>query len=293
MDKKIEITKPEGLATPLSFFSDDEHFVYVFKKTQKLVSALYLITGFFKEDEPVRSKLRELGTNLLSESVLIKDGSSAQRDRAVQTVHALVLEITALLEVARQAGMMTEMNYNIVNKEFALLLESISHPESAFEGGLSTLKPAFFGVEKKSVESRPVTPAAQNDVHEETKDKTVEVPESRYLPPVEEVRQSVQYEKSASPEAQPNRQIYTPDVRPEPKMLKDFGAVAVKKNSRQSVIINLLKRKKEIMIKDVSPLIHGCSEKTIQRELLAMVQSGILKKEGEKRWSRYSLAVSE
>ena len=44
------------------------------------------------------------------------------------------------------------------------------------------------------------------------------------------------------------------------------------------------------MIKDVSPLIKGCSEKTIQRELLSMVKSGILKKEGEKRWSKYSLA---
>ena len=76
----------------------------------------------------------------------------------------------------------------------------------------------------------------------------------------------------------------------EPKTLKEFGAVAVKKNSRQSIIISLLRRKKEIMIKDVSPLIHGCSEKTIQRELLSMVDKGILKKIGEKRWSRYSLA---
>ena len=66
--------------------------------------------------------------------------------------------------------------------------------------------------------------------------------------------------------------------------------MAVKKNSRQSTIINLLKRKKEIMIKDVSPLIDGCSEKTIQRELMSMVHSGTLKKVGEKRWSRYSLA---
>ena len=73
-------------------------------------------------------------------------------------------------------------------------------------------------------------------------------------------------------------------------VLKEFGAISVKKNSRQSIIINILKRKKEIMIKDVSPLINGCSEKTIQRELSSMVDLGILKKIGEKRWSRYSLA---
>lgn len=72
-------------------------------------------------------------------------------------------------------------------------------------------------------------------------------------------------------------------------VLREFGVVSVKKNSRQSIIIAVLKRKKEIMIKDVSPLINGCSEKTIQRELLAMVQAGVLKKAGNKRWSRYSL----
>ena len=77
---------------------------------------------------------------------------------------------------------------------------------------------------------------------------------------------------------------------PEEKSLKEFGAISVKKNSRQSIIIGLLKRKKEIMIKDVSPLINGCSEKTIQRELSAMVHTGVLKRIGEKRWSRYSLA---
>lgn len=73
-------------------------------------------------------------------------------------------------------------------------------------------------------------------------------------------------------------------------ILKEFGAVSVKKNRRQSIIISILRRKKEVMIKDITPLISGCSEKTIQRELARMVESGLLKREGEKRWSRYSLA---
>ena len=44
---------------------------------------------------------------------------------------------------------------------------------------------------------------------------------------------------------------------PEEKSLKGFGAVSVKKNSRQNIIISILKRKREVMIKDVSPLIEG------------------------------------
>jgi predicted HTH transcriptional regulator len=72
--------------------------------------------------------------------------------------------------------------------------------------------------------------------------------------------------------------------------LRDFSVVAVKKNKRQSIIISLLKRKKEVMIKDITETITDCSEKTIQRELAALVDEGILKKEGERRWTRYMLA---
>ena len=44
------------------------------------------------------------------------------------------------------------------------------------------------------------------------------------------------------------------------------------------------------MIKDLTPVIKGCSEKTIQRELATLVDKGIVNKEGERRWSVYSMA---
>ncbi len=45
-------------------------------------------------------------------------------------------------------------------------------------------------------------------------------------------------------------------------------------------------------IKAISKLFPGVSEKTVQRELLTLVSRGILQKEGERRWSRYSLKTS-
>lgn len=63
------------------------------------------------------------------------------------------------------------------------------------------------------------------------------------------------------------------------------------KNDRQVAIINTIKEKGELSIKDLTDVIQGCSEKTIQRELISLVTDGILYKTGERRWSRYSLAV--
>jgi hypothetical protein len=62
-----------------------------------------------------------------------------------------------------------------------------------------------------------------------------------------------------------------------------------KKDTRQARIISLLKAKSNLTIKDFSIVIIDCSEKTIQRELTELVSKGIVKKEGERRWSTYSL----
>ena len=75
----------------------------------------------------------------------------------------------------------------------------------------------------------------------------------------------------------------------EPMTIKD-KIPSVKKNTRQEAILSIVKSKKEVGITDISSVVKGHSTKTIQRELLYMVVSGVLKKSGEKRWSRYSIA---
>lgn len=194
-------------------------------KIQRLASAIYLITGFFSDLEPLKWRLRGLSTDLVSESI---------RDK-----NAIVREISSVISLAKNAGLVSEPNHEIISQELSKISNDLERPMKI--------------------------PVIQESV-----------PRERALPQPQEVERI----KDNLPE-------FRTQDRPD---LKDFGAVSVKKNSRQSVIIGLLKRKKEIMIKDVSPLIDGVSEKTIQRELLAMVQAGILTKKGEKRWSRYSLA---
>ncbi|MFA5023047.1 MAG: hypothetical protein WC385_03615 [Candidatus Paceibacterota bacterium] len=64
----------------------------------------------------------------------------------------------------------------------------------------------------------------------------------------------------------------------------------VAKDSRRGVILDFLKGKDWISIKDITEAVEGCSAKTIQRELADLVQKGVLKKKGDRRWSRYLLA---
>lgn len=206
------------------------------KKTEKLISALYLLTSFFGDLEPMKWRLRELGSRLIS----------------VRENRSLVQEIMSLLTVSKNAGLLSDMNYEIVHREFGNLLP----------------KTESLGEMLKKI-----------DTHEEVLSQTStqsnfeEKPVMSYLPSVRELPV-----------------IKDKIVREHISHVQKDGAVAMKKNGRQTAILDLLKKKHEIMIKDISPVIDGVSEKTIQRELLYLVKEGVLKKEGEKRWSKYSLA---
>jgi DeoR/GlpR family transcriptional regulator of sugar metabolism len=59
---------------------------------------------------------------------------------------------------------------------------------------------------------------------------------------------------------------------------------------RRDAVLSVIQNKGSVSIKDISTLIRGVSEKTIQRELGALIESGVVVKRGERRWSTYSLA---
>ena len=55
------------------------------------------------------------------------------------------------------------------------------------------------------------------------------------------------------------------------------------------IIKELLKKQQFVTVKDVVKTIKDCGEKTLQRELIAMVKDNVLRREGDRRWSRYFL----
>lgn len=58
-------------------------------------------------------------------------------------------------------------------------------------------------------------------------------------------------------------------------------------NDRAERILAFLRQAKSASIKEIATTIKGVSEKTIQRELTALIQAGLVKRVGERRWSQY------
>ena len=59
-------------------------------------------------------------------------------------------------------------------------------------------------------------------------------------------------------------------------------------NKRTSLILEFVRKHKNVSIKDIARVIKGFSEKTIQRELALLIQQGLVLKRGDRRWSVYS-----
>lgn len=62
---------------------------------------------------------------------------------------------------------------------------------------------------------------------------------------------------------------------------------AVKGHQRTGLILDFVQKNKGVSIKEIAMVIRDCSEKTIQRELNTMIERGLVKRQGERRWSTY------
>jgi hypothetical protein len=307
-DKKtIEVTQPVSLRSSdlprLTVFGGNEHFAFIYKKTEKLVSAIYMITNFIKDNEPLKWRIREEALDLMSLNLSLNTVSLSERTSKLKEYQAHSIEIVSLSTIAFHAGLVSEMNHTVLKREFENLLDIIESDQNKKNREETvTLASDFFHtdipVQKVLSDISPRQSVAMRTEIPTTAPVTsrVEIAPVSIMKPVVEIQKQ---ESVSTPVfyAQAERTHVASIVRDTTKLpinntdqgKRSYGAVEEKKSGRQDIITNLLKKRQGLNIKDFSHVISGCSEKTIQRELLEMVARGTLRKEGDRRWSKYFL----
>lgn len=242
--------KEQGLSAGI-VFGHNHHFAFIYKKTEKLVTAVYMITNFIKDNEPLKWRIRENALSLMEINIDCNSVSLTERRDLLKEFQSVALEIVSFSSIAYHAGIISEMNFHILSREFNNLISLIGKGENRQANEQTVmLDPGFF------------------DTEEPPAFKTATVSTEPHISKGQVSRTS----------SNPVMESLSPRVSTAPK------------DNRKTSIIKLLSKKNGLNIKDFSESIKGCSAKTIQRELLAMVASGVLKKEGDRRWSTYSLA---
>ncbi len=88
------------------------------------------------------------------------------------------------------------------------------------------------------------------------------------------------------PESQPQNRA----IRPPQKRQEIGSAPTGGESNRRATILHFVLENKAVSIKEICAVVPDCSEKTVQRELNALIGEGLIKREGERRWSVYKPA---
>jgi hypothetical protein len=294
-----------------------DYGVLIAKKSEKLVTALYLVTDLMTDNEPIKHGLRKNAVALLSSM-----NSLAQldvKDRVIELKMSLksVTEITSLLHVAVTTGIVSKMNGELLMEGFRSLQLVLEKKQPIFSKEMLHVEDeeqleseGSFQSAVNSTSYDVLTPLSIARLHESVQDlrrSQESLRQSHLLSKIENKGQistsSIKDTKEVIkdiPQETPQesvqdmgvRQLSTHAVlmehavRRTPTLASSFQ---MKKLSRRDQILALFVRGVDVSIKDIAARIKGCSEKTIQRELNALLYDNMIERIGEKRWSRYVL----
>jgi hypothetical protein len=254
----------------LAIFQNDSDFYIVLKKAERIAMATYMISNFFTSEEPLKWSLRRIVSDIIKDTISLSSASLSVKDSLIRNLVSKIIELISLYEVAYKAGFISEMNFTIIRGELERMMELLDRREGA-QVSTKTISfdEAFFRVEKPPQDVLQSNSNMDTHLREDDK-KNVHSNNTSYFP--------------AS--FHPGKNTAKPTM----SFIKDNSILKDIKDKRQKIIIALVKKHRTLTIKGFTGVIKDCSEKTIQRELLALVARGVLKKEGERRWSTYSLA---
>lgn len=250
-------------------FIKDNDLSFIFRKIERIVAAIYLVTNFFSVKEPMKWDMRQSASNLLKDLMSFTKSSFSERENGFVILQNRLLELSTLVDVAYYSGFITEGNYRILSEELNVLSQKVlDYLNNQISSHKSLFDQETFRVNEFKTEfSEKENASRVSDIKYPSEGASFKGHNIKD-------KHSYMSFRNKTSENKPNIKTKT----------KSLG-----QSKRRETIIEEIKNKGEVSVKDIALVISDCSEKTLQRELLALVEEGVLNKTGERRWSRYSL----
>lgn len=242
-------------------FEKDIRRVYLYKKAERLAKAIHLIGPAFTDSVPLKDRLDRIAVGLVDAAVLPPMASRTALSREL-------LALSSILSIARTGGMLSSMNADLIVREAHLLLSEVvsyEEPRLALDEvpSLATLAKASAANESR---------------------------ESSRLRSIARVTYDSSFDTAEAVEDKGHSQGQIKDTQIPGDVGKEKGVQKGGNNERRESILAVLRSKGPSYIKDISMIVRDVSEKTIQRELSALVSEGIVARKGDRRWTTYEVA---
>ena len=291
-NKTDHLPKDNRLYETFSLMLKDSRGIYLYRKSEKISKAFFLLTQHLDESQSIKVSLRNASLALLQKSQAFLVSARLTETLAEEVVLDL-MSLVSLSDIALSAKLISEANCKIINDQIQIFVSEVYEHLADILRDNSLIPSTLFDVtyldipadsrlpEKDIFAKQPYRNEAQSQLHLKSHGKSLSPSLSS---------------SSAAPTPRPQSQHFShasagvPSRQPEAAGKPAFKEIDDQKNQRQQTIVETIRQKGELSIKDLTDVIKGCSEKTIQRELVSLVATGVLLKTGERRWSRYSVS---
>ena len=229
-------------------------FTNIYKRSYRLSAAVFLISNVINQNDELKTKIKNLSLNLVSASVSLKDTNLPDSNKTIGDIEKISLELMSMLDIASVAGLVSTMNASILKEEFQSFISELANFSHKSEINKNVSVRSIFNDPQMAIsggEASLLSPVVLNEKYG-----------------------NVNHQKETIASS----------------VVKNGSTNKKRKDTRKNAILEFIKGHDNTSIKDIVPNITGCSEKTIQRELIALIKEGKIKKDGERRWSRYSVA---
>ena len=237
-------------------------------RIEKLTTAVYMVTDCLEDDEPIKNRLRLIGVNLVTLGLTSKSENKTISHNSCVEIGILTEEARSLISIAGLVGLIGEMNSSILKIELERIAKMASNVISDHSINTSItqktgviLSEDFFDTQSNINKANDFYKGQMSYKGQENNMSFINKSQSNLL-----INSSV----------------------PTETRIKKFSVA--EKINRTNSILKFIKDKGEVSIKDITIVISDCSEKTVQRELGVLVEQRVIKRSGEKRWSKYQIA---
>jgi hypothetical protein len=274
----LKDTQHSQEAKVLDFFTDSDIKRRLFelsKKTEKVVSVLFMISDLLEDHPSLRLSIQEHGVELLS--VLYKTYEESRSQCVFMLEKSLVsIEcITSFIEMALFLKLVSDMNASILKRELEKLALSLNSLRKEVKTSDKNVRKMFGVTDSIKEDYFNISPEYQN--LQSTQDVISQ--RQRTTKTTQNVaNRAVNDTNTASVSFNKNSQ-HKPTTLKERKELKE---------DRSLKILSIIQNDMEITCRDIISKFPGYSEKTIQRDLNNLVSHGKLKRHGNKRWTTYT-----
>jgi hypothetical protein len=225
-------------------------FIYASKKAEKIVGALHRVSEFVDKGDPLQGQMRAQGLVLLETVYTLP---LCRGPQAVQEVQRNIKQVVSLIEVAHSAQYISIMNRTVFVSELKAFGDYLDEKANRFaEEGDNIFTVDSFAVSEEDI------PATRRLTTSRTFSKGHKRGVARG------------YKGQVSSDTKKDKQA--------------------KKTSRKDMLLGSIKQMGKASLKDIASRLPEVSEKTIQRDIIELLEANVLKKHGKRRWSVYFLS---